>query len=167
MREREYQAYWNAMPSIDRSLPSIGIISPEWVSVMNNFAAHRSYIKPHSWCVLSSILSALLKNYRKKSRVHCNSEQLLCNLCRPINWQDTTHRKYCTFLWKSKLSEDFSVEGCGNLKVMLYKSWQIWMCGSLVCHHVNYVFYYCFVCCTYPCYFPFFFFLNWIVMETD
>ena len=41
---------------------------------------------------------------------------------------------------------------------MLYKSWQIWMCGSLVCHHVYYVFYYCFVCCTYPSYFPFFFF---------
>ena len=44
--------------------------------------------------------------------------------------------------------------------MMLYKSWQIWMCGSLVCHHVYYVFYYCFVCCTYPSYFPFFSFLT-------
>ena len=44
--------------------------------------------------------------------------------------------------------------------MMLYKSWQIWMCGSLVCHHVYCVFYYCFVCCTYPSYFPFFSFLT-------
>ena len=67
MREPEYQAYWNAMPSIDRSLPSIGIISPEWVSVTNNFVAHRSIIKPHSGCVLSSLLSALTA---KKSCCH-------------------------------------------------------------------------------------------------
>ena len=50
---------------------------------------------------------------------------------------------------------------------MLYKSWQIWMCGSLVCHHVYYVFYYCFVCCTYPSYFPFFFWneLSWKLIK--
>ena len=41
------------------------------------------------------------------------------------------------------------------------------MCGSLVCHHVYYVFYYCFVCCTYPSYFPFFFWteLSWKLIK--
>ena len=41
------------------------------------------------------------------------------------------------------------------------------MCGSLVCHHVYYVFYYCFVCCTYPSYFPFFFLteLSWKLIK--